>query len=572
MKRQTLVIGLLSVSAISLLTGCVDDKYDLTDIDTTSRFTVDNLTVPINLSEIKLENVINLDDNENIEKIPMEGGKECYAIVKEGIIDPTDFKLSGIHVNSPALNPSEFVVNIPSGIDLSRAGLPAIPFPEIPLQRYDFNMKDIDKALIELYNVKSVNPIKIEVTLSVPQSLAGSNNELSFHNLEVQLPWGLITDQEGYEKETGMLSVEQIPVDINGQAKLSVEAIGLDLEGKGVINGGNLDIVGSVGIKSGEIKISVNNVALPSSVDIRADYYVSSFDISSFSGKIDYNMDSFNIAPISLSGLPDFLDSPETNIVIANPQIIVSINNPVAQYGLKGTGKIQLTSSFNNGESIERESSEFILEGTHSDLAFCTPKEGFTYISFDGLRNVLSSSSTNPDGLPSSIKVNIRDLKFAGTVSDFPLGYVGSADGIYGFEAPLGFGIGSKVIYETTEGDWGSEDLDKVNINKIHLNANCTTNLPVGVQLRLYPVDKQGNVIAVKEESALFSVEAKCTNSPVELTIEGLNGPIHGFDGIKFRAYVSQENENNTEALGPDLFIKLDAIRVTVDGYYETDF
>ncbi len=572
MKRQTLVKGLMSITAFSMLTGCVDDKYDLTDIDKTSRFTVDNLTVPINLSEIKLENVINLDDNENIEKIPMEGGKECYAIVKEGIIDPTEFNLNGIHVNSPVLHPSEFNVNIPSGMDFSGVAIPPIPFPEVPLQNYDFNMKDIDNALKELNDVKSANPIKIEVTLSIPQSLAGGNNGIEFQNLEIQLPWGLITKKEGYDKETGILSVAPIQVDANGKAQIALEASGLDLEGKGEIKNGNLDIEGKVGIISGEIKISVNNLTLPTSIDIRADYYVSAFDIASFSGNIDYKMENIQIEPISLSGLPDFLDSPETNIIIANPQIIVSINNPVAKYGLKGKGKIQLTSSFNNGTNIDRESSEFILEGDHSNLAFCTPKDGFTPISFDGLRDVLSASPSNPDGLPSSIKVNIKDLNFAGDVTDFPLGYVGSADGIYGFEAPLGFGEGSKVIYETTEGDWGSDDLDKVNINKIHLKANCTTNLPVGVQLRLYPVDRQGNVIPVKEESALFSVDPKCTNAPVELTIESVNGTIHGFDGIKFRAYVSQDDINNTEALGPDLFIKLDAIRVTVDGYYETDF
>ena len=47
MNRQFLVNGLLSITAVSMMTGCVDDKYDLNDIDTTSRFTVDNLTVPI---------------------------------------------------------------------------------------------------------------------------------------------------------------------------------------------------------------------------------------------------------------------------------------------------------------------------------------------------------------------------------------------------------------------------------------------------------------------------------------------------------------------------------------------
>ena len=100
MKRQTLVSGLLSLTVVSFVTGCVDDKYDLSNIDTTSRFTVDNLTVPVNLSEIRLENVVNLDDNDLIEKVMIDG-KECYSIVRGGEIAPTEFSVGEGHVGAP---------------------------------------------------------------------------------------------------------------------------------------------------------------------------------------------------------------------------------------------------------------------------------------------------------------------------------------------------------------------------------------------------------------------------------------------------------------------------------------
>ncbi len=579
MNRQTLVKGLLSLSAISLMTGCVDDNYDLTDIDTTSRFTVDDLTVPIKLSKVKLENVIDLDDNENIEKVS-DGKSEYYAIIKDGKINTSEFSLGGIHVDQPTFQPSIFSVQLPGAGNVPgvQIDLPAIDLPSIPLQDYEFSMQNVDKALKVLRNIKTAQPIKIQVELSVPQELVGVNNSISFQNLEIQLPWGLMTDMTGYEKETGLLKIAELAVDAQGKAILTIEANGLDLEDKGTVENGNLGIEGKVGILAAQIKISVKDVTLPSSIDIRADYSVSSFDLASFSGKIDYNMDDISIDPISLSGLPDFLDSPETNLVIAAPQILVSLNNPVGKYGLKGSGVIRLVSLFNNGKAIERYSDPFTLEGNQTNLAFCTPEGGdYTDVPFEGLHYVLSSvdgnsGSENVDGLPKSIQVNIQDINFAGEVVDFPLGNIGTANGDYAFKAPLGFGPGSIVIYETTVDGWSSDTLDDVNINKVKVNAKCTTNLPVSVQLSVTPIDKYGKEIAVSEESGMFEVSAKANGQPVFLEIESKGTPITNLDGVKLRAVVTQYSEDNQNPLGPDLEIFLDDIRVTVDGYYETDF
>lgn len=570
MNRQFLVNGLLSITAVSMMTGCVDDKYDLTDIDTTSRFTVDNLTVPINLSEIKLDNVINLSDNENIEKLVDGNGNEYYAIVKGGAIAPTAFNLGSIHVNSPELKQSNFHVSLPGNVNVPgvEIDLDPIALPESPLQNYSFDMNNVNVALKQLKNVKTASPIRLEVVLSVPQELAGGSNRISFRDLKIQLPWGLMTDMDGYDVNTGLLSISELPVDGSGKARLVMDASGLDLDDKGVVADGHLGISGQVGIVDGYIKMTLKDLALSGGIDIKADYSISAFDIASFSGDIDYNMDAIHIDPISLSDLPDFLDSPETNLIIADPQILVSIKNPVGNRNLEGKGRITLTSDFNTGTRVPYSSDVFSLVGEESRLAFCTGKAGYTYVAFDGLRNVLSNGDS---GLPSKVEVDIDDINFKGYVEDFPLGNLGNAEGEYEFNAPLGFGNGSVVVYETTEGDWGSEDLDDVHIRKIHLTAKCTTDLPVGLQLSVVPVDKEGNAIPVKEDSAKFSVPAHCVDSDVALDIEALDGTtISGFDGVRFRAVVKQDS-GNTEPLGPNLNITLSDLRVTVDGYFEKE-
>lgn len=588
MKRQTLVNGLLTFTAVSFMTGCVDDKYDLSDIDTTSRFTVNNLTVPVNLSEIKLENVINLDDNDNI---TVENGE--YVIKKEGLISPTEFNLEGVHVNAPDISSTSIHIGLdglpvaPGSFISAPVDLGPINIGSSDLVGYDFSMHNVDAALELLDNINT-SDISVKVVLTVlPEGIASGSNSIKFENLELQLPWGLsnVSGVTGYDKNTGKVIIPELPVGSNGEAVITIVAGGLELNEKGVIKQHELPITGQVGVLGGQIKLSVQNITLPNSLDIAVNYEASGFDVESFSGNINYKMADINIAPISLSDLPDFLDNPETNLFIANPEITIDVNNPVAKYrDLLGQGKLTLTSTFKNGVSIARSSEDFklidhngdgmckiiltpnVIEGEQDMYAF--PELGYvlTYYEKD------TAGISLGWGLPESISVGIEDLVFKGHVNNFPLSNIGSASGDYSFKAPLGFEYGSTVIYETTEGDWGSEDLEKVNIRTINLTADCSTDLPVSINLSIVPVDKQGNVIDVNEDNIGFEVPAYANKETVTLKISAKNGgTISGFDGVKFKATIKQ-NSNNTEALGPNLTLKLDDIRVTVDGYYETDF
>lgn len=566
--------GCMPLAALALATACVDSKYDLIDIDTTSRITVKDLTVPINLQEIKLKDVLDLDDNDLIITTTDATGQEIYAIQQGGDISTSDFKINGIHVNAPVIPATHKTFDMPSIPNFGSTTIPAYTLPEIqlkdiPEQSYDFALNDVDAALLELENVKTKSPISVEVVLQINASIM-SGNQVSFKDLVVKMPWGLMAESNEnvkYNPENGKLEVAELAVGSDGKARFSFQAYGLDMQGKGKVENNKLNITGNVGIESGSIVMTVTNVALPSVLNLDIEYNVSSFDIASFSGKIDYKMDDIDIAPITLNDLPDFLDSPETVIKIANPTINVNVNNPVGKYGLEGNGQIVLESDFQGGYITPAESEVFTIGQNGAELVFDNQN-------FQGLGSILAND--NVGGLPKEIKVSIKNLQFAGHAVDFPIGdNFGNAHGDYQFTAPLGFGKGSKVIYETTEDGWNSEDLDKINIEYINLTADCyTPTLPVGIQLSVVPVDKNGNVIPVTEDSGNFQVPAFCTGDKVSLRIQGKNGPIRDFDGIRFRAIISQDSDNdlNEEAIGPDLGIELRNIRITVDGYYETDF
>ncbi len=62
-KFHLLAVG---SAAVVMLGACVDDNYSLDDIDTTTRITVDNLTLPVNIDAVTLADVITYDDDSRI--------------------------------------------------------------------------------------------------------------------------------------------------------------------------------------------------------------------------------------------------------------------------------------------------------------------------------------------------------------------------------------------------------------------------------------------------------------------------------------------------------------------------
>ncbi len=570
MNRQTLVNGLLSLTVVSVLTGCVDDKYDLKNIDKTSRFTVNDLTVPVNLSEIKLKNVLDIsDDDETIKKVEIDG-KEYYAIKKSGQIETSDFTLNSVHVPSIPINPINISVQVPSVGFLPDQYINSdFDLSPQPLQDYHINLNNIDSSLKKLDRIRTEGKIKIDVVLSVPEAIVASSGKISFKKLKVKLPWGLLTDAEGYEPSDGNMTISEVNVDADGKAHFSILADGLDFDTNGVITDQTLDITDKVGIEGGQIHVEVQASSLPNPLNIKAEFSISAFDIASFSGLVEYKMNDVEIAPVSLSDLPDFLNSPETEIRIADPVILVDINNnPVGKYGLEGEGKLTLASHFSNNMTTEAFSDVFSITKEGAKIAFGSESEGYENVGMSNLGNILTNSHAS--GLPKSISVNIGDLIFFGEAVDFPVGSFGSAKGSYDLIAPLGFDSPSKIVYETTEMDWSNDDLDNLYVTSINLKANCSTDLPVSVQLSVVPVDKAGNEIGVMEESSNFKVPAMSQNQPVSLAIKGISGPIHGFDGVKFRAVITQDSDN-INPIGPDQYINLSDLRVTVDGYFEKE-
>ena len=118
---KAIPITILAMAA----TACIDDAYDLNDIDTTVRLSVNDLVIPINLDKIELSSVIDIDETDPNADIQIVNGE--YAYVNSG-----DFTSGGISIPNVLIKSAQ----IP-GIVLSLTppynvgALPGIALPDL---------------------------------------------------------------------------------------------------------------------------------------------------------------------------------------------------------------------------------------------------------------------------------------------------------------------------------------------------------------------------------------------------------------------------------------------------------
>lgn len=97
-------MGLSAAVLITAASSCVDNAYDLSDIDTTSRFNAKDLVIPMNIDQITLDQVLDLDDDSEVKTI-VQNGKKIYAVQKDGTFKSDPIKVSAFTTTKPTINP-----------------------------------------------------------------------------------------------------------------------------------------------------------------------------------------------------------------------------------------------------------------------------------------------------------------------------------------------------------------------------------------------------------------------------------------------------------------------------------
>ncbi len=581
------ICAAMALGGVVAFTSCIDDKYDLSDIDTTVQVNVNNLTLPLNLDEITLSNIFDLDDNSCIKVVD---GK--YVVIKTGNISSGNIKVAAVDINPgnvaarrvEILNVSADDPGIPAGFEPDDH----IYLIESAPSSFSYEKNDVDAS------IRSIDRVAVDWTISVNIAVDDPSHNLqslSFKDITVKLPQGVSTDSHTINGN-GLVEIPDFKLTA-GQTShtvdIHVNAIDLDKTAPGEFTftpgaegqPGKIEFHSQAGVSGGYVAGKLNAGALaPGSVFLVSQPKLGILSIKKFTGILQYEIDSFNAPDIDLNDLPDVLSQQGTDIRFKNPQIYVSLNNPMAGYNLEGAsglsidalrnGQVTGTYPLDAGEQIIRNADKGIAGPYLICLSPVKPEKYYT--GFDGAEHVGYAALSNVvsgDGLPQSLDIDfINPRIMAKQVTDFVLNAdMGKVEGSYTFFSPLELGVNSTIVYSDTENGWSDETVEKMTITSMTVKASLTNDLPFDLVISGYPVDRNGNQCVDPTNGQPVTIEGATvtggTTADITLTT---TGKVTDLDGIHFDAHAVVTDAN--QVLSPDTKLKFTNIKVTVSGYY----
>lgn len=577
-KKQILA----TVALIGLVaTSCIDDKYDLSDIDTNVRVDVTDLVIPVNVDEITLKSVFDVKEDDRIQVVNGE-----YAVIENGDFTSDVVKIDAIVLPSPVIDPTVTTINTGFG-GISIGNIPSkiieLPF-NTPVTEFSAATEAVSSSIISIKEVGTDFNITVSIAI---REFAGKLSSFELKNLVLQLPSGLqLTSKDGsYNPATGEFTAHSIVSSGNkvifafNVSKVDYEQSKMDYTYSSDIR--KLVFEDKMYVKSAVLSLNTDNItgiaSIPSQLTLDTKYEMSDVRVTDFSGRIKYEITGTEISDVDLSNLPDVFAQSGTDIRIANPQIYLSVNNPLESYRLRATAGLTIT-SYHNGAEPDKYSLDapgyFTVPGDPGKGIYnfyMSPEtvkdvyegyDGAEHVGFKSLSNVLSG-----DGLPKRLGVQLDNPSLPEQdVTGFRLGEdLGAVNGRYTFLAPVQLGADSKIVYSDDVDGWSDDELENVTITTLSINAVVSTDVPVAIDFTGYPIDKDGNRIN-NVEIVGAKIDANANNQQLAITI---TGEINKLDGIHFQAVATAGKDAGV--LRPDMNIRVGDIRAKVSGYYEKE-
>ena len=617
MIRKRLFILLAATG--TMLASCVDNNYKLSDLDTTVGINVNNLILPLNVDSLVLDQVLELDEDGKVKRDTLENGEIIYAIIEKGTFESDKIEIPAFETSSPDIEPIISVLTRDKSANIrSRKGgmeKDGITSAKYPINVTDFTKFEtsgkVDPSITGIDKIGVNANFGAVINVSENPDLVEKINYINFEDLKMNVPKGLegkfvvsMGDEEMditkcYDNTTGVLDLgkyqevygEELQVKVeNTLSELKfdarVDAIDLTKAGDDIkLENGEFQLKSSVSV-SGDIVVYGEDIDdkftlddLPDVINYECVPSLSEIIVSEFTGKVKYDIEDINIAPISLTDIPDMLSQDSTNIKLANPQIYIRLNNPLAANNLYAEAGLAMVAKRNDGSEKIVSLGEDKLKMADDYNVFCLTTEGnmpqeklhsqyrdAVNKKFNGFSDILSGNGGN--GLPDNIEIDVVDPMIPEqTIKDFELGQtIEKVQGTYLFYAPLALkDETSFVIYQDTLDGWYDETLEKLSIKKLAVKADVNSEIPLKVELSFHPMDVNGKIIKGVRSSSV-TLDATDASQRVEIAMEG---NIEKLDGIIVRAKLCGADG---EPIAPSQAINFKNLKIAVDGSYIDEF
>lgn len=565
------------------LAGCsTDDSIDVGEVDTTIGVKLNNFTVPLGQAEkITLGDVLDLKDDDCISTT----ANGDYEFFKQGdAADPAHPQVDIINVSEktshdedPFIGPSEK----PAGFDLLPVGTTLTG-----------TAGSISKAL-NTFNYSAAKPddvldlttaeVEGEATIIVNFNTHLQGFIEKFTSFDIEFPAYMTLEEPTQGTLVGnKLKFGEVATNSTIYSKVKLKSLKfqeVDAANKLVIQNGNITMLGDVKVDvTYPDLVKRNSSSDITKMQINGITSITTVKITSATGKFDPKIDLDDIGDIKIDSkdVPDFLDDPQVNITLTDPQITLNINSDV---DLDAVVDGTLTSTFNNGTTSEVKISNIeIPRKKNSKILICRQPKTLPYQDYTAVYvvNNLSDLMTKiPEKVTFTANARVDKTK-AGTIK---LGTPYTISTSYSFKAPLSLEAGSTIVYDDkTDGFY--EDIDENDIDlrgeaELVITGKVTNNSPLELTLAPTAIDINGNALKGIKLVSANTIKSNLTDkTPSDLKITltkdaNVNLKDVKFDGIKFKA--TAVSKDATTLNKDNHYININDLKISVNSEISID-
>ncbi|SDG16642.1 hypothetical protein SAMN04487901_101160 [Prevotella communis] len=582
-KMQIKMLSCCFLAGGLTLAGCsTDDSIDVGEVDTTIGVKLNNFTVPLGQAEkITLGDVLDLKDDDCIST----NANGDYEFFKQGdAADPAHPQVDIINVSEktskdedPFIGPSEK----PAGFDLLPVGTTLTG-----------TAGSISKAL-NTFNYSAAKPDDVlDLTTAEVEGeatiIVNFNTHLQgfidkFTSFDIEFPAYMTLEEPTQGTLVGnKLRFGEVATNSTIYSKVKLKSLKfqeIDAANKLVIQNGNITMLGDVKVDvTYPDLVKKNSSSDITKMQINGITSITTVKITSATGKFDPKIDLDDIGDIKIDSkdVPDFLDDPQVNITLTDPQITLNINSDV---DLDAVVDGTLTSTFNNGTTSEVKISNIeIPRKKNSKILICRQPKNEPYQDYTKVY-VVENLSDLMTKIPEKVtfKANARvDKTKAGTIK---LGTPYTISTSYSFKAPLSLEAGSTIVYDDkTDGFY--EDIDENDIDlrgeaELVITGKVTNNSPLELTLDPTAIDVDGNALKGIKLVSANTIKSNLTDkTPSDLKITltkdaNVNLKDVKFDGIKFKA--TAVSKDATTLNKDNHYININDLKISVNSEISID-
>ena len=586
-KRVTLLLASLLVGGF-LVTGCTNSDYDFNEIDATMGFGGDGLELPASSTmDIPLKDVLDLEENGSV-KLDDEGNY-LFQLTGSGSSEANP-KIEPIRLEGRSYN-ANIPISLSASAKATRSLTASSVIPEVKEKMFEYH--GVDKSVKSLTKA-NMKPVKMKLTLG----FSGISSVISkIKKATLTLPGYLSLNRVvGDGNDMPIPTSSRIDIaDISTSRDLvltitSNKLLFSEQDAYGTLSiaeDGKIDMDGYFGLKIDDFELT--GTPSTANMSIAAKVEVENIELTSATGVFDPEVNFGSLGEVDVTGVPDFLSDDNVVADLANPQILLTINN---EMNVAATVKATVTATKSGQTTATVQLPEMYIEKNSvsptTQICICREKTPELTAQY-GEKNVyaVSNLSTLINKIPDHVSIgNVKARADQSQEATVEFGKPYHITPSYEVYAPLAFGKDAVIEYSDQFDGW-NDDIDDLELSEntyVRLTADAISKVPAALILEATPLGVGGadisNLIEVNikkgEVSASTDGETAVT-SPLEVEIrEKVKGGLKQLDGLSYKVQ-GKATHNGTTVEGITLnankhTLKLNNIKVKLVGKIIGDF